>query len=137
MFRFTLKKGRNHNEWKLYTEFMYPNPRQYQCIMNQRVVQNLETNGDTLIKERKVDHWIYFKTQEDKQHFLNEIKDDGFQVTNEDYNVDSTDRPYSLQIARVDYVDIESVNDYTLNLWELAEECNGEYDGWETLILRE
>ncbi len=121
-------------EWESYFEFMYPNPRQFQSIQNRRVIDNLEYNGDPLTKERQVDHWIYFKKQEDRERFLVKIKDKGFQIINQDYDEDNSEFPYMLQIARVDKVDIDSVNDYTLNLWELAERFNGDYDGWETSV---
>lgn len=125
------------NEWESFFEFMYPNPKQYQSIQNRRVVENLESHGDPLTKERQVDHWIYFKTQTDRENFLNRIKDEGFQIINKDFTADSSEFPYSLHIARVDNVDLDSVNKYVLNLWELAEECNGDYDGWETSVEKE
>ena len=98
------------------------------------MVENLESNGDPLTKRREVHHWIYFKAKADRLDFLSKIKDEGFQIINQDTITEKTDFPYSLQIARVDNVDIDSVNDYTLNLWELANECNGDYDGWETSV---
>lgn len=125
------------NQWEQYLNFLYPNPRQFQSIQNRRVVDNLEENGDPLIKERQVDHWIYFNTKEDRERFLTKIKDEGFKIINQDFDSESSDRPYSLHIARVDKVDIDSVNDYILNLWELAEACNGDYDGWETSVEKE
>ena len=130
-YEFGIKEDK---EWELYLEFIYPNPRQYQSIQNRRVVENLESNGDTLTKRRQVDHWIYFKTQDDRQNFLTKIKDEGFQIINQATIKESTDFPYTLQIARVDNVDLDSVNAYTLSLWELAGEYNGDYDGWETSI---
>lgn len=130
-YEFGIKEDK---EWELYLEFIYPNPRQYQSIQNHRVVENLESNGDTLTKQRQVDHWIYFKTQDDRQNFLTKIKDEGFQIINQATIKESTDFPYTLQIARVDNVDLDSVNAYTLSLWELAGEYNGDYDGWETSI---
>lgn len=133
-FDFGIKED---SQWEQYFNFMYPNPRQFQSIQNRKVVDNLEENGDPLTKERQVDHWIYFNTINDRERFLSKIKDDGFQIINQDFDKKSSDFPYSLQIARVDKVDIDSVNDYTLNLWELAEECNGNYDGWETSVERE
>ncbi len=121
-------------EWKSYLEFMYPNPRQFQSIQNRKVVDLLEENGDPLIKERQVDHWIYFKTKGDREGFLAKIKDEGFQIVNQDLDNEKSDFPYSLQIARVDKVDIDSVNYYVLHLWELTEQFNGDYDGWETSV---
>lgn len=133
-FDFGIKED---NHWEQYLNFMYPNPRQFQSIQNRRVVDNLEENGDLLIKERQVDHWIYFNTKEDRESFLSKIKDEGFKINNQDFDSESSDRLYSLHIARVDKVDIDSVNDYILNLWELAKGCNGDYDGWETSVEKE
>jgi uncharacterized protein (TIGR01619 family) len=124
-------------DWESYFEFLYPNPRQFQSIQNSKVVDHLEENGDSLTKARQVDHWIYFETEKDREDFLRKIMNDGFQVVNKESDIDSPDIssfPFTLQIARVDKVDVDSVNDYVLNLWELAQECNGNYDGWETSV---
>ncbi len=130
-YEFGTKEEQN---WETYLDFLYPDPRQFQSIQNRRVIENLEENGDLLTKERQVDHWIYFETQNDRAQFLTKIKGDGFQIVNQDFEIESSDFPYSLQIARVDKVDIDSIDDCVLNLWELAEECNGNYDGWETSV---
>jgi regulator of RNase E activity RraB len=45
--------------------------------------------------------------------------------------------PYKLHISRIDNVDFDSVDEYVLDLWEFANECNGDYDGWETSIEKE
>jgi len=37
----------------------------------------------------------------------------------------------------VDKVNLESVDEYVLSLWQFAEECNGDYDGWETSVEKE
>ncbi len=123
-------------EWESYLEYLYPSPIEFQSIQNRKVVDSLEENGDPLTKERQVNHWIYFITEKDRENFLTKIENDGFDIINKDFikDDDDTSFPYSLQIARIDKVDIVSVNDYILNLWELATECNGNYDGWETSI---
>jgi uncharacterized protein (TIGR01619 family) len=121
-------------EWETYLEFLYPTPIQFQIIQNRKVIDQLEENGDTLTKERQVDHWIYFQKKEDRERFLTKIKDNGFQIINQGVGKKSSGLPYSLQIARVDKVDIDSANEYILFLWELAGECNGNYDGWETFV---
>ncbi|NQX80824.1 MAG: ribonuclease E inhibitor RraB [Flavobacteriaceae bacterium] len=35
---------------------------------------------------------------------------------------------------RVDKVGYDEIDEYTLELWEKAQELNGDYDGWETSI---
>jgi hypothetical protein len=98
------------------------------------VIDNLEKNGDTLAKARPVDHWIYFKTEQDKRQFRDRIKNDGFAIISDDHDSSLGDNPYRLHISRVDKVDQDSVDEYVIYLWQLASECNGDYDGWETSI---
>lgn len=69
-FDFGVKKD---PEWSSFSDFIYPNPRQFESIQNRKVVASLEKNGDLLTKERPVDHWIYFKTESDKTDFLKKL----------------------------------------------------------------
>ena len=129
-YDYTLKDDK---DWDTYQGFLYPTPQQFQCIQNRHVVEQLEKEGDKLIKEREVDHWIYFKSESDRTEFLELIKNDGFTII---YNgSDKTyEYPYSLQIKRIDKVDQNSVDEYVTYLWKAANDCNGDYDGWETSV---
>jgi uncharacterized protein (TIGR01619 family) len=120
--------------WSGYLDFLYPNPRQFQSIQNRRVVDQLEKGGDKLTKAREVDHWIYFKTEKDRDTFLSKIKTEGFSIVDKNFTKSFGGLPYSLHIKRVDKVDLESVDIYVIHLWEIATECNGDYDGWETSV---
>lgn len=133
-FDFGIKEDR---QWEQYLNFIYPNPRQFQSIQNRRVVDNLEKNGDPLTKARQVDHWIYFKTDGDRNDFLKKIEPLKFDIVSGDEKTSFGDFPYKLHIFRVDNVDLDSVDDYVLELWEFANECNGDYDGWETSVEKE
>jgi uncharacterized protein (TIGR01619 family) len=128
---------KNDSQWEQYLNFIYPNPRQFQSIQNRRVVDNLEKNGDPLVKARPVDHWIYFKTDSDRADFLKKIESLKFDIVSGDEKTSFGDFPYKLHISRVDNVDLDSVDDYVLDLWEFANECNGDYDGWETSVEKE
>ena len=133
-FDFGIKED---NQWRQYFNFMYPNPRQFQSIQNRRVVDNLEKNGDSLTKARQVDHWIYFKTDSDRTDFLKKIEPLKFDIVSGDEKTSFGDFPYKLHISRIDTVDLDSVDDYVLDLWQFANECNGDYDGWETSVEKE
>ena len=106
-----------------------------QSILNRRVIDNLEKNGDKLTRPREVNHWIYFKSIEDRNKYVEKVKERGFKI--EDTGV-SKDRDkefkYKLRISRVDGVGQNEVDDYVLYLWELANELHGNYDGWETSV---
>lgn len=133
-FDFGIKDDR---KWEQYFNFMYPNPRQFQSIQNRRVIDNLEEQGDKLTTARPVDHWIYFKNDDDRNLFLKNIKHLNFEIVSKDKTTSFGDFPYKLHISRVDNVDYNSVDEYVLELFEIATECNGDYDGWETSIEKE
>ncbi|MGQ0543309.1 MAG: DUF695 domain-containing protein [Blastocatellia bacterium] len=126
----------NDPAWKDYLELLYPEPIQMQSIQNSRVVENLRSEGDKLEKERKVEHWLYFKTEGDRERFIQSIYKLGFTIESK-HVASMGDSPFALQISRFDKVDHQSVDGYTLDLWQKAMDANGEYDGWETEVVRD
>ena len=57
-------------DWETYFEILYPQPIEMQRIQNGLVIENLRKYGDSLEKERRVDHWIYFKSETEREIFL-------------------------------------------------------------------
>ena len=101
------------------------------------LIQNLISHGDKLDKERQVDHWIYFPTDGDRQQFAKQILAKGFKIEGEG-EVEAIDgKPFQLHFSRQDSVTVEATDDYILELWQLATQSNGTYDGWETFVVRE
>jgi uncharacterized protein (TIGR01619 family) len=121
-------------EWSEYFDFLYPLPRQMQIIQNRRVLDQLEKEGDDLTKSREVFHWIYFKTEKELEQYENFTKSLGFKTLKKGKTKQSSDFNFVISVSRVDKVGFDEIDDYTLELWEKAEELNGEYDGWETSI---
>lgn len=127
---------REDRSWKTYLEFIYPNEETMEYMQDQKVVMKLEDAGDKLVKPRKVDHWAYFATDKDRQCFLDATRDMKFTV--EDVAREKTgELPYKLHLSRVDKVDLASITAITLALRRKAKACNGEYDGWETEVVKE
>lgn len=126
--------AKEDKEWSGYFDFLYPLPEQFQSIQNRRVIEQLEKAGDKLTKEREVFHWIYFKSDGDREKFLKTIKNDNFTIVDKTTDKSWGEFPYRLQIKRVDKVDQDSVDEYVIYLWRLAQEIGGNYDGWETSI---
>jgi len=126
--------AKEDREWGGYFDFLYPLPQQFQSIQNRRVIDQLEKGGDKLTKSRDVFHWIYFKTDSDREKFIEKIKNDNFTIVDKGNNKSLGEFSYSLQIKRVDKVDQSSVDEYVIYLWEIAYEIGGDYDGWETSI---
>jgi len=130
-FDFSIKEDR---EWYGYLNLLYPNPAQFQSIQNRRVIDELEEAGDSLIKQREVFHWIYFRSDVDREKYLDKIQKDGFSFVDKYFDKSWGEFAYCLQVKRVDRVDHNSVDQYVIYLWELANKLNAEYDGWETSV---
>ena len=127
-----IKEDKN---WDAYLSFLYPNEETFEYMQNQKVIQHLEDSGDKLEKARKVDHWIYFHTETDRNCFINYITKHNFKIELKE-KTDDANRPYKLQISRVDKVDLPSISGITIDLRKESKKCNGDYDGWETLVIK-
>lgn len=121
-------------EWDGYLNFLFPQPEQYQIIQNRKVVDNLVKNGDKLEKKREVMHWIYFTNENDRENFIQKIASENFKVEVKNKVKENKEFSYNLRISRIDKVDYENIDDFTIHLWKLANENNGDYDGWETSV---
>ncbi|MEO3358306.1 DUF695 domain-containing protein [Acinetobacter haemolyticus] len=123
-------------DWSTYFNYMYPDKGIMQTISNRAVIENLLSHGDSLEVARPVDHWIYFQNEDDCTKFLNIVKSLGFEIVNQTNLADREHYPFQLQISRIDHVDLQSIDACTLQLWKLAQQYSGEYDGWETQIIK-
>ncbi|KAA3622978.1 MAG: DUF695 domain-containing protein [Bacteroidetes bacterium] len=128
--------GINENDnWDLYLDFLFPDPETYQSIMNRRVLDYMEEQGDQLTQERQVDHWIYFKTESGRDEFEKEVVKRNFKITSRSFVEDTQDLKYQLVISRIDKISLNEIDAYTIELWKLAIKYNGDYDGWEAPLI--
>lgn len=130
-------------EWSGFFEFLCPGLAESQWIRNQMLVSALEEQGDCLTAVRNVDHCAIFSTPEDRAAFAASITAQGFALDAEhDHEQTGNDEvsdehPYSLSFSREHAVDLDTANDVTIPLAELAAEHNGMYDGWATMIVKQ
>jgi len=123
-------------DWAVFREIIYPSKSELHTIMNRRILKQLEQYGDKHSKPRRVDHWIYFKTEADRKNFIAQVIEKGFVIESKETLQDKKPNPLKVRISRIDNVNEVYINRLVLNLMELAEENNGEYDGWETIVVK-
>ena len=99
-------------------------------------VMLLEEYGDIPERPRKIEHWVYFPTEENRADFIRSVVSQGYQCEN---MVAEEENPldYKLLVSREDPTTEENIDEVVLYLWETAQEFEGEYDGWETTVVRE
>lgn len=121
--------------WSQYLNVLYPSPEEHQRMKNLHVVEALEKHGDSLKARRPVSHWAYFRLPKDRADFVSEARNRGFEVADQSETDNSeAERRYGVTLERTDHVDWNSINDVTLDLFRLAEQFGGNYDGWETSV---
>jgi regulator of RNase E activity RraB len=109
-----------------------------QISKNKSVLKLLREYGDNLETVREVNHWIYFKSFDDMCDYKDIVVKKGFNVSNMNHKEDSDEsHPFTLIIHREDSVNLNSINEVTIELSELANDYDGDYDGWETPIVEE
>ncbi len=93
-----------------------------------KVVLQLQGYGDVLSTPRRVDHWLYFRSNDEANAFIKQAKGIGFSV---EQQVKNGIAPllYQVQIYRDDSVELNAINAVTSKLVSWAIELNGEYDG--------
>jgi len=108
-----------------------------QVQKNKSVLKLLKKHGDDLTNVREVSHWIYFKTFDDLADYKSIVAKKGFKIGDIHHDDNHTDvYPFSLIIYKDDNVELDNINEVTIELSRLAEEFNGFYDGWETPIVK-
>lgn len=120
--------------WETYLAFLYPKPDMLRSIRNGMVVDRLIEAGDTLERKRPIEHWAYFPDIDSLNRFVAAITENGFRVEGIETALVG-DKPFSVRFSRSDYVDHESIDGNTLELWRYAAELGGKYDGWETYVI--
>lgn len=116
-----------------YREYLYPDKFDWHRMMNRQLVDKLTDLGDHLEQPRTVQHWIYFSSEESRESFKESVRKDGFLI--EDQGMQES--AYSLRISRNDVVELHSISQVTDYLVSAAQQFEGEYDGWETMVIKE
>lgn len=124
-------------DWELYFQALYPDRYEYQSIMNMRLIENIKSDGDSMVP-RVLEHCLLFKTEEKGEAFLAKVMEDGFiKLSSENLsNNEDIDKeyPYVLVIGREDA--FENIDEIVWYLMDVAEEFDGEYSGWGCHIVK-
>ncbi|ACU61530.1 protein of unknown function DUF1260 [Chitinophaga pinensis DSM 2588] len=120
--------------WELYFDYLFPDTQELQRIHNRKVLRTLKQHGDIAERERIIDHWVYFSAEAEREIFGQQVERLGFAIEGRPVD-EKGPQPYGLKLSRNDRTDEESIDSAVMMLWELAQEVNARYDGWETVIV--
>ena len=113
--------------WQTYFEFLYPSPKQRQCIENRRVCDSLEKHGDRIDRPRLIDHFAIFPHRSNCEAYVDFVGARGFAIR-EGHPSNDGKADWYVEFSRIDTP--REIDDVTLELFEGAKERGGYYDGW-------
>lgn len=126
--------------WEAYFQYLFPNIYEMQGIQNDRVRQQCKEAGDQLSSEREIQHWLYFSTETNMRNALAKIEEFGFKILEAGEidleNEEPQSEPVGFKILASKISSPQDIDDDTWNLIDIALDHNGEYDGWETQIIK-
>lgn len=122
-------------EWLAYRSFLYPNEETQEYMANQSVLFQLQSNGDNLTKSRKVDHYAYFNNSSSRESFMSYVKEDGYMI-DDVFTSENSSLRFGLHFSKNQNVQLDEISAVTMALKNKAKEVGGEYDGWETIVVR-
>lgn len=123
--------ARADQDWSTYFEFLHPSERSMQLIMNRRVREHLEKNGDNPNNERQIDHMVLLPTLEAQSAFACDVAGEGFSIDSVS-GMPNDDGQFSVEFSRTDRP--AQIDDVVLSLFDRATDLGGIYDGWGCLI---
>jgi uncharacterized protein (TIGR01619 family) len=116
-----------------YWKELFPTDDELQVIKDIRLHETLMERGDPLTEPREIQHWAYFKTDEARRQFLDQVAANlGTLSLQEAYETD--DGQFGARLAHVGLPDWQSISAITVKLNNFATQAGGEYDGWETEV---
>ena len=101
---------------------------------NRRIAAILHDHVDDLSRVREIDHYAYFPSAQSRAAFLEGCAALGLSVART-MEPDSHSKQFGAIVFHIDAPNIQTMDDMTSRLIDLAKEAGGEYDGWETQIL--
>lgn len=124
MFKNIFKKNDKISEEDKLTELLEDAKENNQLIFSQ-----LKASGDTLTKERPVIFYIYFEENNDLLSFLTEVSE-----FESDLSYSEEDMVAIIEKNIVP--SLEYLDNYIADLLKYVIKYNGEYDGWETELIK-
>ncbi len=120
-------------DWKKFEE-MLPTPEEARWNNDLMVIEQLEENGDVLTEPREIEHLAYFPTRGAMEAFIEWLGENGFDVMDADAGGEGR---FAVEFSKVSAIEIDAIYEQTCGATVAAEELGGEYDGWQTRVIKQ
>jgi regulator of RNase E activity RraB len=101
---------------------------------NTKVVQALKDAGSDFGKLHSIEHHLYCYTEADLKLAITMGAGSGYTVANEGTHEDDRGTFWSLDLVKRSTPDLVSIEKQSLEIEQIAEAANADYDGWGTEV---
>ncbi|OPH57152.1 hypothetical protein BC351_25105 [Paenibacillus ferrarius] len=122
-------------DWLFYLKEMFPSPLEEQWMRNAKIVYALKRHGDKLEIAREVQHWLRFPDATPLIEVKRKVGQLGYQVIAAKLDTRGSTEMHVLHVSMKHALDVPTVNTVTRQLFLLAAESGGTYDGWGTQLV--
>ena len=123
-------------EWDVYKKLLFPTIKEWQIIANHHSCNSLKEQGDTLKAKRAIEHKAYFEVKDDRDKFISLVELEGFKKQNEMEIPFNSKIMYGVEFYRIDKPFYYDIDELTMKIINIAGKCNGQYDGWESSLVK-
>jgi hypothetical protein len=123
-------------EWNFYADVLFPDDGQQRYMADESVIAQLVENGDNSEIPRPIEHLAILPDTPARDRFVEWCADNGFAVTEAADEYDDEFEGYPVEFTHVGPASLEEIFEKTSLATEGAEQFEGEYDGWQTSIMK-
>lgn len=117
---------------ELYDEILGPDAWQFEFLRNARVLGEMSLKGDDLAGTREIEHFAYFGQMTSAESFAAIVEEQGFTADDPQAQKQDGGQVFVVRFTGKLDLDVFAITDVTAGLSQMAEDCEGEYDGWST-----
>lgn len=126
--------SRPDREWDIYFDRLSPSEEDLMRIQNRRLCDALQGSGERFEQPRPIEHSAYFPDAAARARFVERATQAGCR-TIEMVEPEARGEQYGVRVSAIGIPSHERIDALTLPLFRAAEDCGGEYDGWETQVI--
>ncbi len=119
----------------VYANVLKPTLDEKRVIADNSVLRQLADSGDVAMQVRQVNHWAYFPTREVADEFADWVRQNEFDNVEVEQNPDRR-FPFLVKSSHSGTMLPEDILERTRFQDQKARDLGGEYDGWETAVMR-
>jgi hypothetical protein len=127
--------SRPDRDWDIYFERLSPSDEDLVRLQNRRICDSLAGSGDRLEQARPIEHWAYFPDAQARARFVQQAEALGLSVR-EQIEPEERGDQYGVRVAQTAVPARAAIDALTLPLYRAAIACHGEYEGWETEVIK-